>query len=121
MTRKSKTWNVHWRTVAAFGLIWVAAAGPAHARGGYEYAPHPAGSPTLVAEHRSGEVPREFERQHPCPSTGATSGACPGYVRDHIVPLCAGGADATWNMQWQTTADARAKDVAERQACRRQR
>jgi hypothetical protein len=54
-------------------------------------------------------------------STGATSGACPGYVRDHIVPLCAGGADATWNMQWQTVADGEAKDVTERRTCGRQR
>jgi hypothetical protein len=51
----------------------------------------------------------------------ATSGACPGYVRDHIVPICAGGADATWNMQWQTTADGKTKDVTERRACGRQR
>jgi hypothetical protein len=36
-------------------------------------------------------------------------------------PLCAGGADATWNMQWQTVADGKAKDVTERQACGRQR
>ena len=65
------------------------------------------------------EVPREFEQQHPCPSTGATSGACPAYIRDHIVPLRDGGADATWNMQWQTTADSYAKDKIERQGCRR--
>jgi hypothetical protein len=35
--------------------------------------------------------------------------------------LCAGGADAIWNMQWQTTADGKAKDVTERRACGRQR
>jgi hypothetical protein len=32
--------------------------------------------------HRSREVTREFQRLHPCPSTGRTSGACPGYVKD---------------------------------------
>jgi hypothetical protein len=39
-------------------------------------------------------------------------------VRDHIVPLCAGGADAPSNMQWQTTAEAKAKDREEVKACR---
>jgi len=69
---------------------------------------------------RSRDVPRQFQKEHPCPSTGRKWGACPGYVRDHIKPLCAGGADATWNMQWQTTKDARAKDYEERRECRRQ-
>jgi hypothetical protein len=68
---------------------------------------------------RSRQVPQEFQQEHPCPSTGSTSGACPGYVRDHIEPLCGGGADATWNMQWQTAADSYAKDKIERQGCRR--
>jgi len=44
---------------------------------------------------RSRDVPRQFQKEHPCPSTGRKWGACPGYVRDHIKPLCAGGADAT--------------------------
>jgi hypothetical protein len=28
----------------------------------------------------------------------------PGYVVDHVIPLKRGGADAPWNMQWQTIA-----------------
>ena len=28
-------------------------------------------------EYRSRDVTREFQREHPCPSTGLTSGACP--------------------------------------------
>ena len=35
-------------------------------------------------EHRSPVVAREFQQEHPCPSTGQTSGACPGYIKDHI-------------------------------------
>ena len=35
---------------------------------------------------RSETAKRDFEHHHPCPSTGKTSGACPGYVVDHIVP-----------------------------------
>jgi 5-methylcytosine-specific restriction endonuclease McrA len=34
----------------------------------------------------------------------------PGYVVDHIIPLKHGGADAPSNMQWQTIAEAKAKD-----------
>jgi len=34
----------------------------------------------------------------------------PGYVVDHIIPLKKGGCDCTGNMQWQTIADAKAKD-----------
>jgi hypothetical protein len=33
-----------------------------------------------------------------------------GYVVDHIIPLKRGGADSPSNMQWQTKADAKAKD-----------
>ena len=66
---------------------------------------------------RSGAAKSAFERQSPCPSTGKTSGRCSGYVVDHVTPLECGGADAPSNMQWQTTADAKAKDKTER-ACR---
>ena len=51
-----------------------------------------------------------FRKQHPCPSTGKTSGSCPGYVIDHVVPLKRGGADAPGNMQWQTEGAAKQKD-----------
>jgi hypothetical protein len=61
-------------------------------------------------EYRSREVTREFQREHPCPSTGRTSGGCPGYRKDHIKPLACGGLDAVSNLQWQTIAEARAKD-----------
>ena len=45
---------------------------------------------------------RRFHKNNPCPSTGRTSGACPGYHVDHIVPLACGGADHPSNMQWLT-------------------
>src|ERR1700745_941601 len=51
-----------------------------------------------ASEHRSRAVAREFQREHPCPSTGLTSGPCPGYWRDHIVPLACGGPDVVSNM-----------------------
>ena len=59
---------------------------------------------------RSSAAKHEFEKQNPCPSTGETHGACPGYVIDHMQPLKRGGADDPSNMQWQTKADAKAKD-----------
>ena len=77
--------------------------------------------PSVVSarEHRSREVTREFQREHPCPSTGRTSGACPGYRKDHIKPLACGGPDAVSNMQWQTVTAAKAKDRWERGVCGR--
>jgi hypothetical protein len=72
-----------------------------------------------ASEHRSRAVAREFQREHPCPSTGLTSGACPGYWKDHIVPLACGGPDTIANMQWQTIPDARGKDKWERSPCAR--
>lgn len=59
---------------------------------------------------RDPEQRRAFMKSHPCPSTGKTSGACPGYVVDHVKALKHGGADDPSNMQWQTKADAIAKD-----------
>jgi hypothetical protein len=74
---------------------------------------------TVAGEHRSLEVKHEFQRQHPCPSTGQTTGRCPGYIKDHIVPLACGGPDSVTNLQWQTITAARAKDKWERKSCRR--
>lgn len=69
--------------------------------------------------HRSHAAKIEFQESHPCPATGRTTGKCRGYVIDHIRPLACGGADAPHNMQWQTKAEARAKDRHERRRCRR--
>ncbi len=58
---------------------------------------------------RSQTAKNDFKATHPCPSTHK-SGACPGYVIDHIMALKRGGADDPSNMQWQTIAAAKAKD-----------
>jgi hypothetical protein len=55
-----------------------------------------------------------FQRIDPCPATG-----CPGYVKDHVIPLACGGPDAPSNMQWQTIRNARAKDKWETKGCAR--
>jgi len=62
---------------------------------------------------RSQHAKRAFKHGHPCPSTGRSSGACPGYVIDHVTPLKRGGPDAPANMQWQTLAEGKAKDKIE--------
>jgi len=89
-------------------------------RRGYSNAGGYAPSPTRDARgriKRSAAAKDAFKRQRPCPSTGRGSGACPGYVIDHIKPMECGGADAPANMQWQTIADGKAKDKTER-SCR---
>lgn len=85
------------------------------------------GSATAVmcvpARDKAGHIKRNshqvvlFKRQHACPANGATTGPCPGYVVDHIVPLCACGPDKPENMQWQTLADSKAKDKLEIRQC----
>lgn len=72
---------------------------------------------TLVLARDPAQV-REFRKTHPCPATGKTSGACPGWVVDHIHSLCANGADAPANMIWQKKAESLEKDKAERAYCR---
>jgi hypothetical protein len=59
---------------------------------------------------RSPKAKSDFKKSHPCPSTGKSSGACPGYVIDHVKPLKRGGADKPNNMQWQTKEAAKQKD-----------
>lgn len=67
--------------------------------------------------HRSQKAKSMFKHSHPCPSTGKTKGSCPGFVIDHVKPLACGGIDDASNMQWQTKADAKAKDKWERKYC----
>lgn len=67
---------------------------------------------------RSAAMIASFKRHNPCPATGRSIGSCPGYVIDHIEPLCNCGKDVIENMQWQTVADARIKDRWERRVCR---
>lgn len=54
-----------------------------------------------------------FKRTNPCPSTGKSTGSCPGYVIDHVQPLKRGGADTPSNMQWQNEGAAKLKDRTE--------
>ena len=59
-------------------------------------------APLVSAEARDPAQVREFRAAHPCPATGRTRGPCRGYEVDHVTPLCAGGADRGFNLQWLT-------------------
>ena len=56
---------------------------------------------------RSKAAVRAFIKANPRP------GPAKDWVIDHIIPLKEGGADSPSNMQWQTVADAKAKDKTE--------
>lgn len=77
-----------------------------------------AAQPAEAKSKRSAKAVASFKHYNPCPSTGLKKGSCPGYVVDHVEPLCAGGLDDPINMQWQTVADAKEKDKLERKLCR---
>lgn len=64
---------------------------------------------------------RAFRAENPCPATGRTRGACPGWHVDHIIALCAGGEDHPRNMQWITKEDHRFKTLVDVRECRRAR
>lgn len=65
---------------------------------------------SFQAQARDPAQAAAFKRTHPCPATGKIQRSCPGFVVDHIKPLCKGGPDRPSNMQWQTVAAAKAKD-----------
>jgi uncharacterized membrane protein len=96
------------------GALWLTAlvlpphAGDAAARsgGGHHGSEYCASCSRDAHGHiaRSREATDAFKRM-----TGYPHGR-PGYVIDHVVALCKGGADAPYNMAWQTVAEAKAKD-----------
>ncbi len=69
-------------------------------------------------QNRSYHAIKQFKLDNPCPANGRYKGRCEGYVIDHVKPLACGGLDTPKNMQWQTIADARAKDKWERRGCK---
>lgn len=68
---------------------------------------------------RDRAVRGEFHRFNACPANGNTSGACPGFEVDHIIALCAGGADKPSNMQWLSIEAHRRKTIDDIRHCRK--
>ena len=52
---------------------------------------------------RRADVLVAFKKAHPCPSTGKTTGVCPGWQMNHVIPLACKGADTVSNLSWQPT------------------
>lgn len=73
--------------------------------------------PAFAAD-RSPAVRAEFQRSNPCPSTGKTRGACPGWQVDHITPLCIGGKDVIANLRWITVEEHKVKTKSDVRMCR---
>lgn len=81
-------------------------------------------APALVETRYCGKTERDakvvaaFRRIHPCPATGLTTGACPYWQIDHVIPIDNGGCDSVNNMQWLPvwlkTCAAHCKDRFER-------
>jgi hypothetical protein len=75
-------------------------------------------APGASTAPRSTAARRAFQRKKPARQRLVSPiGACPGYVVDHVEPLACGGIDAPENMQWQSVAEAKAKDRRERNDC----
>lgn len=66
---------------------------------------------------RSTTEVRHFKAHNPCPSTGKTTGSCPGYQVEHTQPLCACGPDKESNMTWMATAEHKIKTKADNKHC----
>ncbi len=72
--------------------------------------------PSPIAKRDPKQV-SAFRKVNACPSTQKVTGACKGWVVDHIIPLCWGGEDKPANMAWEEVRQSYLKDRFEREAC----
>lgn len=81
-----------------FAISVLLASAPAMAQDGRYCGPPARDADGVILRSRA--VLRDFQRLYPCPATGLQQGACPGWFKDHIVPLVCGGCDSIENLQW---------------------
>lgn len=73
----------------------------------------------VFCHHAEAATPRgqaatyQFRKSNACPSTGKFTGACPGWVMDHLKSLRCGGLDVPENLWWMTVKEAKVKDTQE--------
>ena len=69
---------------------------------------------------RNPKVTQAFRKAYPPPPWCKTDGRYDGKKCeiDHAIPLCAGGEDAVWNLQYQRRDHADVKDRLEARICR---
>lgn len=71
---------------------------------------------------RSSYQVKKFKKANPCPVTNLSTGRCPGYEVDHIVPLACCGADTPANTpantQWLTIKQHDIKTITDNKECR---
>lgn len=79
-------------------LLMLASLAPALAQDGRYCGPPARDADGTILRSRA--LLREFQRVYPCPANGQPAGACPGWFKDHIVPLVCGGCDSLENLQW---------------------
>ena len=79
--------------------------------------PAQAAEPCTKPTPRDPKAIRAFRQANPCPSTGETSGSCPGWRIDHRYPLCACGSNAQSNLQWEPLEHSKTKDRLEIEVC----
>lgn len=77
--------------------------------------------PCDIKRDKHGKIYRDkIVVKHFMKETGYPYGR-PGYVVDHIIPLCACGKNELSNLQWQSIEEAKKKDKEERKLCERTR
>ena len=107
MGQLRKRGNVRCWLVGVVLLASVLGAAPGEARHSRKHATFSSrAAHARTSRHRA--AAQAFRRQ-----TGYPHGRR-GYVVDHFTPLACSGADTPSNMQWQTLAEAKAKDKVER-------